>query len=91
MGGVENPEYKEPPLKISGDADHYEQKRGVEDDYIQPGNLFRLMNNEQKEYLFKEIAGTLKKVSEDIQKRMLKHFYKADKEYGEGVEKALNK
>jgi catalase len=88
-GPVEAPNYKEPPLKISGNADYYEQKRGVDDDYIQPGNLFRLMTQEQQMYLFKAITGTLKKVPEAIQEKMLKHFYKADKAYGEGVEKML--
>ena len=37
------PANSEPPLKISGDADRYEQKRGVDGEYVQPGNLFRLM------------------------------------------------
>jgi catalase len=36
------------PLKISGDADRYEQKRGVDDDYIQPGNLFRRWRDRQR-------------------------------------------
>ncbi|HPF17273.1 MAG TPA: catalase [Thermotogota bacterium] len=88
-GPKEDPTVKEPPLKISGNADHYEQKRGVDDDYIQPGNLFRLMSKKQQDYLFSAIAGSLKKVPKDIQERMLKHFYKADEEYGKGVEKAL--
>ena len=90
-GPTEDPSVKEPPLKISGNADHYEQKRGVDDDYVQPGDLFRLMSAEQQDYLVNAIAGSLKKVPKDIQERMLKHFYKADERYGEGVEKALGK
>ena len=90
-GPTEDPSVKEPPLKISGNADHYEQKRGVDDDYVQPGDLFRLMSAEQQDYLVNAIAGSLKKVPNDIQERMLKHFYKADERYGEGVEKALGK
>jgi len=90
-GPTEDPSVKEPPLKISGNADHYDQKRGVDDDYVQPGNLFRLMSAEQQDYLVNAIAGSLKKVPKDIQERMLKHFYKADERYGEGVEKALRK
>jgi len=43
-GPVADPAYAEPPMKISGDADRYEQKRGVYDDYIQPGDLYRLMS-----------------------------------------------
>ena len=45
----EDPTYAEPALKIAGDADRYEQKRGVDEDYVQPGNLYRSMPpDEQK-------------------------------------------
>ena len=37
-GPLADSAFAEPPLKISGDADRYDQKRGVDDDYIQPGN-----------------------------------------------------
>lgn len=88
-GPKEDPAYKEPPLKISGDADWYEQKRGVDDDYIQPGNLFRLMSPEEQNRLVENIAASLRKVPKDIQKKMAAHFRKADKRYGEGVAKTL--
>jgi catalase len=84
-GPTEDPSYNEPPLKISGDADRYEQKRGVDDDYIQPGNLFRLMKKDEQQRLVKNIVGTLKITPKNIQERMLKHFLKADKDYGHGV------
>jgi catalase len=91
MGGpVADPAYAEPPLKISGDADRYEQKRGVDDDYVQPGNLFRLMTREQQEHLCKNIAGSLGNVPKDLQEKMVAHFAKADPAYGEGVAKALD-
>ncbi|MFC1729398.1 catalase [candidate division KSB1 bacterium] len=88
-GPVENPAYKEPALKISGDADWYEQKRGVDDDYVQPGNLFRLMPPDEQKRLIENIAGALKPVPKDIQKKMVEHFTKADKAYGGGVAKGL--
>lgn len=88
-GPKEDPKYKEPPLKISGDADWYEQKRGVDDDYIQPGNLFRLMSPEQQKGLIAAIAGTLKKAPKPIQEKMVAHFRKADKAYGDGIAKAI--
>jgi catalase len=90
MGGpVADPKYVEPPLKISGDADRYEQKRGVDDDYVQPGNLFRLLGAEHQARLCKNIAGSLGKVPKDLQEKMVIHFTKADPEYGDGVAKAL--
>jgi catalase len=88
-GPTETPEFKEPPLKINGNADHYEQKRGVDDDYVQPGNLFRLMSPEQQKDLCENIAGSLKKVPVEIQKKMIEHFKRADEKYGEGVAKAV--
>lgn len=90
MGGpVADAAYNEPPLKISGDADRYEQKRGVDDDYIQPGNLYGLMSPEQQKALAENIAGSLGKVPKDLQEKMIAHFSKADPAYGDGVAKAL--
>ena len=90
MGGpVADPKYAEPPLKISGDADRYEQKRGVDDDYVQPGNLFRLLGAEHQARLCKNIASSLGKVPKDLQEKMVAHFAKADPAYGEGVARAL--
>jgi catalase len=88
-GPVADPAFAEPPLRISGDADRYEQKRGVDDDYIQPGNLYRLMSPEQQKALAQNIAGSLGKVPKELQKKMVAHFAKADPAYGKGVAKAL--
>ncbi len=85
MGGpVEDPQYLEPPLKISGDADRYDHREG-NDDYTQPGNLFRLMNDDQKAQLFSNIAEAMDGVPERIKVRQLVHCYKADPAYGQGV------
>jgi catalase len=88
-GPKADPAYAEPPLKILGDADRYEQKRGVDDDYVQPGNLYRLMLPDEQKRLIENIVSSLKKVSKDIQKRMVAHFRKADQAYGDGVAKGL--
>jgi catalase len=88
-GPKADPSFAEPPLKISGDADRYDQKRGVDDDYIQPGNLFRLMSADQQQRLIKNISGSLKKVPKEIQQKMVAHFRKADKNYGDGIAKVI--
>ena len=88
-GPKADPAYNEPPLKISGDADRYEQKRGVDDDYIQPGNLFRLMSPEQQQELMANIAGALSKAPKEIQEKMVAHFSRADQAYGDGISQAL--
>ena len=65
-GPKEDPSFREPPLKITGNADWYEQKRGVDDDYVQPGNLFRLLTPDHQQRLCQNIAGSLKKVSKEL-------------------------
>ncbi|MDP3940965.1 MAG: catalase [bacterium] len=88
-GPKADPAYNEPPLKISGDANRYEQERGVDDDFVQPGNLFRLMPPDERKRLIENIVSSLKKAPKDIQERMVPYFYKADKVYVEGVAKGL--
>lgn len=90
-GPKEDPSFREPPLKINGNADWYEQKRGVDDDYVQPGNLFRLMTPQQQKHLCENIAGSLKKAPKEIQEKMIAHFTKADPAYGAGVAKAVGR
>ncbi|MFH1724717.1 MAG: catalase [Elusimicrobiota bacterium] len=90
FGGPQaDPRFHEPPLKISGDADRYEQKRGVDDDYVQPGNLYRLMSAGEKARLAANIVGTLKNVPARIQAKMVAHFRKADPDYGERIARGL--
>ena len=89
MGGpVEDARYQEPPLKISGDADRYDHRAG-NDDYTQPGNLFRLMSVAQKAALMDNIAAAMAGVPEAIVERQIGHFLKADPAYGQGVAERL--
>ena len=88
-GPREDPASAELALKISGDADRYEQERGVDDDYIQPGNLFRLMPPGERKRLIAAIVGSLGKAPQEIQRRMVEHFRKADPDYGKGVASGL--
>ena len=87
-GPAEAPEYREPPLRISGDADRYNHRAG-NDDYTQPGNLFRLFTAEQRNRLFDNIAEAMQGVPLAIVKRQIAHFYKADPEYGLGVARRM--
>ena len=87
-GPVEDPGFKEPPLRISGDADRYDH-RAENDDYSQAGNLFRLMNGEQQMRLMDNIACAMKGVSKEILRRQVAHFYRADPGYGAGVSRRV--
>jgi len=80
--------YREPPLRISGDADRYDHRAG-NDDYGQAGALFRLMSPAQRDLLMDNLAGALTGVPEAIQLRQIGHFLKADPAYGGGVARRL--
>ena len=45
----DQPDFSEPPLKLSGDADHWKYPCDDADYYEQPGKLFRVMTPEQQE------------------------------------------
>ena len=88
-GPVEDPSVKEPPLRISGNADRYDHWVGNADYWTQPGNLYRLMTAEEKARLIGNLVGAMQGVPRNIQLRQVRHFYKADPAYGEGVAKGL--
>ena len=88
-GAVEDPSVAEPPMKIDGDVNRYEENDTF-GEYKQPGDLFRLFTKDQKERLFNNIAAAMQGVSMEIIEKQLAHFDKADPEYGNGVRKALN-
>jgi catalase len=88
-GPVEDPDVKQPPLSISGDADRYAAAERI-DNFKQPGDLFRdVMSEDERERLMDNFAGDMEPVDETIQKRQLVHFYKADPRWGRGVAERL--
>ncbi len=87
-GPAQDESLSEPPLKISGDADRYNHRDG-NDDYSQPGDLFRLMSADQQNQLFNNLAAAMDGVPADIVQRQLGHFHKADPAYAAGVAAAL--
>jgi catalase len=87
-GPAQDLRFAEPPLKISGDAARYDHRQG-NDDYTQPGDLFRLMPPDEQQRLFKNITSAMDGVPDYIVQRQLGHFHKADPAYAAGVAKAL--
>ena len=87
-GPAENARYIEPPMAIEGDVQRYDHREG-NDDYSQPGALFQLFDEAQRQRLFSNIAEAMQGVPEDIVYRQLGHFQKAHPEYALGVAKAL--
>ncbi|KAF7721677.1 hypothetical protein EC973_004298 [Apophysomyces ossiformis] len=58
-------------------------------DFVQPGDLYRLLSPQEKTDLINNIAGHLKNAKKSIQDRQLEHFKRADKEYGTRIEAAI--
>lgn len=87
-GPKQAPEYREPPLKISGDADRYDHRAG-NDDYSQPRALFNLFDEGQKARLCQNIAGSMKGVPEFIIERALSHFENIHPDYASGIRAGL--
>ncbi len=85
----EQPEYKEPPLALNGDADHWNFREDDDDYYTQPGKLFNLMGPEQQKVLFENTARAMGDAPKEIKIRHIENCLKADPAYGKGVADAL--
>ena len=84
----EQPDFSEPPLKISGDAARWDYPCDDADYFEQPGRLFRLMTPEQREALFGNTARAMGDAPKEIKLRHIRNCFKADPEYGRGVARA---
>ncbi|KAF0124719.1 MAG: catalase [Elusimicrobia bacterium] len=83
---VQQPGYAEPPLNLEGAADRWAQE---DDNFIQPGKLFRLMTPAQRQVLFENTARAMGDAPKEIKLRHIGNCHKADPAYGEGVAMAL--
>lgn len=84
-----NPAFRDPAWDLGqAIADRYDSTVD-HDDYTQPGNLYRLFDDGQRERLAKRIAGVLGQARTEVQMRQLCHFFRADQDYGTRVAKAL--
>lgn len=85
---VEQPDFREPPLALQGNADHWNHRE--DDDYFsQPGALFRLMDAAQKQVLFDNTARSIQGASAQVKQRHIDNCTAADPEYGSGVARAI--
>jgi catalase len=87
--------YKEPAWDFgSSVGDWYDRNaEGENDHYTQPGNLYRLMNEDQKQDLIKNITHSMKGIDgpkkELIVNRQLCHWFRADIGLGMAIAKGL--
>jgi catalase len=85
----EQPQYREPPLKINGNADWWDYRDHDSNYYKQPGDLFRLMTPEKQQLLFENTARAMGDAPDFIKQRHIDNCTKADPAYGAGVAAAL--
>ena len=90
-GPVQTNEPTYAPLELHGWTGSHEWEHHPEDnDFVQAGNLYRLMKEDEKKRLVDNIAGSLSRVSrDDIIERSISHFRSADAEYGERIARAV--
>ncbi|MEN1957247.1 catalase [Luteimonas sp. MJ204] len=87
----EQPQFREPPLQITGDADWWDFRDDDANYYKQPGDLFRLMTPDKQQLLFDNTARAMGDAPDFIKQRHVDNCTKADPAYGAGVEAALRK
>src|SRR5690606_2588651 len=88
--------YKEPALQLESNvADWYDRNAPGEDDhYTQPGNLFRLMDDQAKQNTINNIVGAMSGINgpkrDLIVARQLCHWFRADEKLGMAIARGLN-
>lgn len=61
----------------------------TDDDFVQAGDLYRLLSAEEKTHLVNNISGHLKNAKQHIQERQIAHFKRADQEYGQRIQETI--
>ncbi|KAF9144125.1 hypothetical protein BG015_000202 [Linnemannia schmuckeri] len=77
------------PVTVNGQTGRYPHRKS-DDDYKQPGDLYRLLKGKEQDDLIANLVGHMKNVkNQEIVKRQIAHFTKADPEWGRRVEEGL--
>ena len=85
----QQPDFAEPPLALTGAADHWDCREDDTDYYTQPGKLFRLISPEQQKVLFENTARAMGDAPKEVKVPHIGNCLKADPAYGKGVADAL--
>jgi catalase len=89
-GPQQEPAYREPPLRISGDADRWNHREG-NDDFRQARALYALFDAAQRQRLFANIAAAMAGVPGEIIDRQLALFAQIHPSYADGVRQAVER
>lgn len=85
---VDQPDLEVPQLPVSESAGHWDHRLD-EDNFSQPGALFRLMGADERQRLFDNTARAIAGASDQVKRRHVDNCSKADPEYGAGVAKSI--
>jgi len=79
------------PIEVDGlTGNHAPEHHRDDNDFVQAGDLYRLMSEGEKQRLIGNLSASLSRVSrEDIIERSVAHFRRADPEFGDRLAKAL--
>lgn len=90
-GPVEDRAFREPPLRIDGNADRYVTYPCDDEDYYGQPRIFwtKVLNDQERANLIENIAGSMSDSPERIQRAMLKHWYKVHEDFGRGIAQKL--
>ena len=85
-----DPVYAATPIEgVTGS--HSWVKHPADDDFVQAGDLYRLMSEAEKQRLVANIAGGLSAVTrDDVIERAIGHFRNADADYGQRIRRAVD-
>jgi catalase len=87
-GPVAAPLFSTSPLELSGVTERVGY-RDQDNDFVQAGDLYRLMSEDEKSRLVSNLVNHMKAARKDIQERQVQHFYNADPDYGTRVAQGL--
>jgi catalase len=81
------------PIEVAGSTGNHAPEHHLDDnDFVQAGDLYRLMTEEEKQRLIENIGASLSRVTrEDIVERSVAHFRTADRELGDRLARAIAK
>jgi catalase len=88
---LEQKDFREPPLTLSGAADHWNFREDDDDYYSQPRALFLKLSLEERERLFANTARAFFGARTEVQERHIGNCAKAHPDYGIGVRNAMER
>ncbi|AEH62232.1 catalase [Zymomonas mobilis] len=88
----ENASYKEPPIAVDGEGGHYDRyEDSGNDNYEQPGKLYRLMKEDEKARLVSNLVASLgaPSVPNAIKEKQIELFRRCDADLGKRLADSL--